>query len=253
MDWQRLDPEVHAVRCIADQWARESGAAAVWAEDVLLVLLRRPRGGVAGVFQSLHLDLEQLVSEVRAALPKDRGPAGIGKLPMMKSAHEVFDAAVAEAQSLGHALAGTEHLLLGFLCTAQCAAAKILASWGATVDAVRWQIVRLPRPLPADNGGELAKRQRRAQLEEEHRVRQLQDYTARRDESQSIRRLIGDVIEATKERRIKIAPDGSLGQWLEWAQRCAAQLDPVDEVLSQLSRPDASPYGATPVLGQMRY
>ncbi len=100
------------------------------------------------------------IDAVRAEISKN-SPAGEKintsvDLPLSHSAKRILAYGAEEAERLGHAHIGSEHLLLG-LMREPSLAAEILTRHGITLDAVRLAVIFVPKltPRPTDRNVEI--------------------------------------------------------------------------------------------------
>ena len=110
-------------------------------EHLLLGLVREGEGVAARVLDSLNVDLSKLRTEVERTIGRGdstHSPSEITLSPEMK---KVIQLAIDEARKLGHSHVGTEHLLLGIVRENESTAAKALATFGVSLDAVRHNVI----------------------------------------------------------------------------------------------------------------
>ncbi len=116
----------------------------VGTEHILLGLGTEGEGVGVHVLQSLGVstyDIRQTIIEI---LKPGRSEKVIGPdLPYTSRAKRVLELALKEARDLNHSYVGTEHLLLGLLAEEKGIAAQVLNHHGATLDAVRAEVVRV--------------------------------------------------------------------------------------------------------------
>ena len=144
MDIRHLSQRVQRILGDARLSALEMNHEYIGTEHVLLGLLRDKEGVAAAVIDSLGIDREaarRMIAEtVRRGKPRANGSS---VLPFTSKAQIVLDRAVAEANDLGHAYVGTEHLLLALLATEKTIAAAVLADVGLSMTAARAETLRL--------------------------------------------------------------------------------------------------------------
>ena len=136
----------------AQDVARRLGFDWAGTEHLLLGLIDEGQGIAAIALRRLGVDLDQSRAEMERALGRgDATSRGEVKFTP-RGRHVIMDLAIDEARAFGHAYVGTEHLLLGLLAEAECAAARTLALQGATLERVRALVPELLGGGPASAG-----------------------------------------------------------------------------------------------------
>jgi ATP-dependent Clp protease ATP-binding subunit ClpC len=159
----------------------QRGAAAIGTEHILLGVLREPKGLVGRLVSSEQVAAIQLDIDERSSR-RTPVPTHI-ELPFTDETQRVLQASAEEADALGHAYIGTEHLLLGLLREESSLASAVLRNNGLELSAVRRQIVVLLQS-PTDHAG-----MTHADVEEEiSRLRSLAERLARKVPDQAIAR-----------------------------------------------------------------
>ena len=125
----------------------------VGTEHILLGLIRDDGSVVASALDRLGLDraaIRRLVDEtVKWGNSASTGP----DLPYTSRAKKVLELAMMEASDLGHSYVGPEHVLVGLAREERGIAAQVLASFGATEDALREAVLTiLGSPLAPEDG-----------------------------------------------------------------------------------------------------
>jgi ATP-dependent Clp protease ATP-binding subunit ClpC len=99
-------------------------------EHFLLGLLQLHDCVAARVLKKGNIDLARVRREVELAVPPgNEGPAG-DRRPLTAGARKAIEFAIAATDRLGHARAGTGHLLLGLLEEAEGVAFRVLCKLG---------------------------------------------------------------------------------------------------------------------------
>jgi ATP-dependent Clp protease ATP-binding subunit ClpA len=129
-------------------YAREEAARLhheyVGTEHILLGLVREGEGVASTALQNLGVDQDQLRDTIEAVVKTGSLSARTGPdLPYTSRAKKVLELAMKEARELNHSYVGTEHLLLGLIAEGKGIAAQVLVDAGATLDAVRAEVVRI--------------------------------------------------------------------------------------------------------------
>jgi ATP-dependent Clp protease ATP-binding subunit ClpC len=109
----------------------------------LLLGLVREREGVAGkVLTSLGVDLEKVRKAVEDIIGRgDR--IVLGEIGLTPRAKKVIELAVDEAKLLDHHYIGTEHLLLGLIREGEGIGARVLESFGLSLEEVRAKTIQV--------------------------------------------------------------------------------------------------------------
>jgi ATP-dependent Clp protease ATP-binding subunit ClpC len=143
--FERFDEHVRRSLFFARYEASRSGSRAIVSEHLLLGVLREADHAIGSLFDRLGVDLRALREELlgdRLALERvSTSP----DLPLAEEAKRALAFAVHEAEGMGHAGVGTEHLLLGLLRVEGTAAHEFLTSHGLDIFQVREEIVRRGR------------------------------------------------------------------------------------------------------------
>ena len=128
-------PRARKVMAVAREEARQFNHEFVGTEHILLALVGGG-GSAAHVLVDLGVPLGRHRAE-RAGLMRATAEAvAPGELPLTPLAKAAVERARREAQTCGDGLVGTEHLLLGLLCQKDGVAAKVLTSFGVTVQRI---------------------------------------------------------------------------------------------------------------------
>ncbi|MFC1712791.1 ATP-dependent Clp protease ATP-binding subunit [Candidatus Poribacteria bacterium] len=108
-------------------------------EHLLLGLVHEGQGIAARALQDLNVDLERLEMEIRRMMRKSQTiPDSTRRPPIFtRASTEVLQHAQDEAQKVDYEHVGTEHILLGLVQEKQGIAAKVLASFGVSLEKVR--------------------------------------------------------------------------------------------------------------------
>ncbi len=112
-------------------------------EHLLLGLVILDEGVASLVLANLDLDLKKVQKEIEKVVGSGTNTLLIGEVPFTPRAKKVLELAVEEAQTMGHAYVGTEHILLGLLREGQGVAAKVLTSLGINLERVREEIINV--------------------------------------------------------------------------------------------------------------
>jgi ATP-dependent Clp protease ATP-binding subunit ClpC len=122
--------------------AREAAARLnheyVGAEHMLLGILHRDEGTAMRMLDELDVDPEDLRARIEGMVKRGNAAPDTGPvLPYTNRAKVVLELAMKEAQEVGHAYVGSEHLLIGLLREEKGIAAQVLIDAGVTKDNAR--------------------------------------------------------------------------------------------------------------------
>ena len=111
-------------------------------EHLLLGLVREGEGVAGKVLTSLGVDLEKVRKAVEDII--GRGDRIVfGEIGLTPRAKKVIELAVDEARRLNHDYIGTEHLLLGLLREGEGIGARVLESFGLSLQEVRTKTIQV--------------------------------------------------------------------------------------------------------------
>src|SRR2546425_802263 len=131
-----LSPRTKKVIELAIDEARKLGHSHVGTEHLLLGLVRSDSAWLRRVWTELATDLEALATQLAAAAPPREG-APPASLRLGTELGVLIGRALARAAERNSALVRPEHLLIAIADEQDSAAAKLLASLGATCERVR--------------------------------------------------------------------------------------------------------------------
>ena len=106
----------------------------VMLEHLLVILCESPETNAGRLLALFGVDREGIVGEIEDLLKVSGVSLHIGTVPVATTLTEVLDRGRKEAENLGAAAAGTEHLLLGILGRGESVAATSLNSEGMYYD-----------------------------------------------------------------------------------------------------------------------
>lgn len=129
------------------------GAISIEPEHLLLGLIRENEGMAPRILAELHISAERLRKEIEGQSVFHEKVPSSREIPFSAAAQQVLQAAVEEADRIGHRDIGTEHMLLGLMREGHSTAAALLTSHGLRLDDARNAVVKLlaesPNPSPA--------------------------------------------------------------------------------------------------------
>ncbi len=136
--FQRFSEPAKQVLTAAQEEAERAGHGEIRPEHLVIGVLRQPESLGARALRSLGVDLVGVLDKLW------QPPSGLvaARTSPTAATKRVIDAAVAEADRMGHRLVGTEHLVLG-LTMEESAARSALAERGVTVERLRPAVERL--------------------------------------------------------------------------------------------------------------
>jgi hypothetical protein len=244
IDYGKFTDEARLVFAIANQYATERSFGEILPEHILLAMLREPRGGKTVLSSSVALR-RQLKEGIHGQLGLGKGNNG-GKLPMSSASKVVLHQSVAECQRLAHPKAGLPHLLLGLLSVSSGIAATELNKAGLSLESLRLQFAKLIPPSPLTGGeyldeADLKERERLLrehawQVEEANRVQSLKQLLADWQEASLIRSFLMELKSVASRRGVPSTEGTSLRVWIEWAERRANDLNPIERILDPVVR-----------------
>ncbi|MFH1824104.1 MAG: ATP-dependent Clp protease ATP-binding subunit [Candidatus Firestonebacteria bacterium] len=112
-------------------------------EHLLLGLVKEGTGVAIGALKNMGVNLIKLKKEIEGVLSSGTGTMPLEELVFTPNAKRVLELAIEESSILSHNYVGTEHLLLGIIKESESIAARILKSFGITLDKARDLIVEL--------------------------------------------------------------------------------------------------------------
>ena len=195
---------------VAQATVRRGQGTQLGTEHLLLGLLAQREGGVVQqVFGELGLDLGLARTKTNDAIRRNelsRPNIGVEQIYLTPRAKRALELAVEEAEKLGDAYVGNQHLLLGLVREDEGSASMILREVGLTEDKARSALGKLRGSVPypgADPEGVLARHSRDiTQLARDGKL----DPVVRRDEE--IKRVIQILARRTKNNPVLIGEPG---------------------------------------------
>ncbi len=154
--FERFSERARRVVSLAQDEARALRHDYIGTEHILLGLGREDEGLAARVLESLDVT----VDGVRAAVVRivGLGEEVVGsRIPFTPRAKKVLAVAVSEARSQGNSDVQTEHILLALVGENEGVAARILLDFGAGLQTVRDEVMRMLPPKP--DAGSLVSKQ----------------------------------------------------------------------------------------------
>lgn len=113
--YEKFTDRSRKVMQLANQEAQRFNHEYVGTEHVLIALVKEGNGVAAHVLRNRGIDITRIRLEVEKHIAHGPDMVTMGKLPQTPRCKKAIEAAIDEAQSLGHGYVGTEHLLLGLL------------------------------------------------------------------------------------------------------------------------------------------
>jgi ATP-dependent Clp protease ATP-binding subunit ClpC len=122
--------------------ASQLGSLSIEAEHLLLGLLRN-----GGLDKVLTIPLAPIRRELEGHVVSEKKIPNSAEMPFSIETKRVMELTAQEADSLGHAHIGSEHLLLGLLREEHSVAYRTLTAHGVRLDDVRREVAALRGPL----------------------------------------------------------------------------------------------------------
>jgi hypothetical protein len=140
--FERFTDRARRVVALSQDEARALDHDYIGTEHLLLGLIREEDGVAARALMSLGVSFEVIESQVVEVV--GRGPGQpTGHIPFTPRAKKILELALREAQQLGHAYIGTEHILLGIVREGEGVAAQVLQHQGLTLETVREAVIQV--------------------------------------------------------------------------------------------------------------
>jgi ATP-dependent Clp protease ATP-binding subunit ClpC len=145
--FQRFTDRARRVVVLAQDEARVLGHNYIGTEHILLGLINEGEGVAAKALTTMGLSLEATRQQIEDIIGRGEGTRE-GHIPFTPRAKKVLELSLNEARQLGHDYIGTEHILLGLIREGDGVAAQVLVSFGANLNRVRQQVIRLLHGVP---------------------------------------------------------------------------------------------------------
>jgi ATP-dependent Clp protease ATP-binding subunit ClpA len=140
--FERFTERSKVVLRLAQEEAERSHHSYIGTEHLLLGLLRETDGLAAKVLNNLGIEISQVRRTIESTLTSNERVVMQHLIPTSR-VKKVIELSFREAEQMGHAYVGTEHVLLGLITEGDGIAAHVLVDLGATEDKVRAEIGRL--------------------------------------------------------------------------------------------------------------
>ncbi|OQA21656.1 MAG: ATP-dependent Clp protease ATP-binding subunit ClpC1 [Actinobacteria bacterium ADurb.Bin346] len=116
-------------------------------EHLLLGIIGEKEGIAAKVLISLNISLDDVKNAVRESVTEGSSEA-YEHIPFTPRAKKVLELSLREALQMGHNYIGTEHILLGLLREGEGVAARVLNTFGISLDIVKEKIKEILNKYP---------------------------------------------------------------------------------------------------------
>ena len=139
--YDRFSPDAREAMRLANQEAMRLGHEYIAPADILLGIARLENVSKNSVLPSLRESINLIrsaVNEIYAESPS----IGEEHVPQMPRAKRVVEEAIEQSRTLGHDYVGSEHILLGLLCTEDPVVSGALARSGLKAATLRENVVR---------------------------------------------------------------------------------------------------------------
>ncbi|WP_051751413.1 Clp protease N-terminal domain-containing protein [Streptosporangium amethystogenes] len=140
--FERFTDRARRVVVLAQEEARRLGHDHIGTEHILLGLVLEQDGVAGRALRALDIDGERIRNDVEEIIGRGDETPG-SHIPFTPHAKKVLELSLREALGLHHTYIGTEHILLGLIRESEGVAARVLAGRGASLDAVRAQVITL--------------------------------------------------------------------------------------------------------------
>ncbi|MCL4839311.1 MAG: ATP-dependent Clp protease ATP-binding subunit ClpC, partial [Thermoanaerobaculia bacterium] len=125
--------------------ASKLGSRVIESEHLLLGVLREGEESVTELLGRFQVRPEELRREIEGERPFVERISSTAELPLSEESKKILAYAAHEAESMGHAAVGCEHLLVGILRVEGSLGMRILHQHGLDVLAVREEVEALAR------------------------------------------------------------------------------------------------------------
>lgn len=139
----RFSERAQRVILIAQEEAKRLNHDYVGTEHILLGLIALGEGIAWQVLTNLNVDLRRVRNEIENMVGVGDNMMLLGEVPFTPRAKKVLEYAVEEAQHMGHAHIGTEHILMGLIREEEGLAARVLDNLGLKLETVREEIMHI--------------------------------------------------------------------------------------------------------------
>lgn len=139
--FDKFSERARRVLQLAQEEAKHFNHHYIDTEHILLGLVGEEDGIAAKILINLGVSLNKVRSAVEFIIERGEKQT-VGEIGLSPGAKRAIEMAIDEARTLGHNYIGTEHLLLGLLRESQGVAAKVMDSFGITLERVRADLNR---------------------------------------------------------------------------------------------------------------
>ncbi|HEY3127054.1 MAG TPA: Clp protease N-terminal domain-containing protein [Candidatus Limnocylindria bacterium] len=139
--FDRFNDRAKRVLALAQDEAIRFNHNYIGTEHLLLGLVREGEGVAARVLDSLGVELSKVRSAIEFTIGRGDSTKSPSEITLAAQVKSVINLAIDEARKLGHSHVGTEHLLLGIVRETESTAAKVLGSFGVSLEAVRQNVI----------------------------------------------------------------------------------------------------------------
>jgi ATP-dependent Clp protease ATP-binding subunit ClpC len=142
---RRFTDRAVKVMAVARKEAEGRQHASVTPEHVLLALAKVEHGDGCVTLERLGVNLEEQKDAIADLLAGIPARSRVERLALSSEVNELLGQAQKQAQALGHAYVGTEHIVLALLAVGEGRAAEFLGTRGITFERFREAVVQLLR------------------------------------------------------------------------------------------------------------
>jgi ATP-dependent Clp protease ATP-binding subunit ClpC len=150
--FERFTDRARRVVVLAQEEARLLNHNYIGTEHLLLGLIHEGEGVASQALTSIGISLEDVRQQVQDIIGQGSDAPG-GHIPFTPRAKKVLELSLRESLQLGHNYIGTEHVLLGLVAEGEGVAAQVLVKMGATLPAVRSEVLQMLQGYEGPKGG----------------------------------------------------------------------------------------------------
>jgi ATP-dependent Clp protease ATP-binding subunit ClpC len=140
--FERFTDRARRVVVLAQEEARLLNHDYIGTEHLLLGLIHEGEGVASQALTSIGISLEDVRQQVQDIIGQG-SELPTGHIPFTPRAKKVLELSLRESLQLGHNYIGTEHVLLGLVAEGEGVAAQVLVKMGATLSAVRSEVLKM--------------------------------------------------------------------------------------------------------------
>ena len=144
--WQRFTERARKVILLAQEEAQRMGSSRVDTEHLLLGLAREQEGVAAHVLDKMGVTLEKAKAAIEKQIVASPPEPPSTEPKLTPRAKRILELSADEARRMKHNYIGTEHLLMGLIREKDGVAARVMRSFGLTLEKVRQEVMEYLGP-----------------------------------------------------------------------------------------------------------